>query len=428
MNRRWDVIIIGGGPAGLASAAAASDRGADVCLIERENRLGGILKQCIHDGFGTLRFGERLTGPEYAWRYEMFVRERPITVMTDTFLNRLERGGAGFRLRAVNRNGVEDLETVSLVSATGCREKTDRQVFIHGERPAGVLTAGQAQNLINLKGLLPGKKCVILGSGDIGLIMARRMTLEGAEVVGVFEINGEPSGLTRNVAQCLEDFDIPLHLNTTVTEVHGKRRIDGVTVRKVDNSGRTGKERGEFVSCDCLILSVGLIPENDLITPLGADMDTVTGGPLVDQNLETTVPGLFSCGNALQVYDLVDYVTESGVLAGEKAAESALDLKSHHNDGDSFLSLEPGEGIAYAIPQRIRIPMEGGLPLFFRCRKSADAAEVILEQGKKRVFGCKLAWPKPSEMIRIEVPLGAAFIEGESLSLRFVPFFGRGGK
>ena len=221
-------------------------------------------------------------------------------------------------------NGVQDIEAASLVAATGCRERTDRQVFIHGERPAGVLTAGQAQDLINMKGLLPGRKCVILGSGDIGLIMARRLTLEGAEVVGVYEINSEPSGLTRNIAQCLEDFDIPLHLNTTVSKIHGKKRIEGVTVGKVDKSGKPQNENEEFVPCDCLILSVGLIPENDLIAPLGAEMDSNTGGPVVDQNLETTVSGLFSCGNALQVYDLVDYVTESGAVAGEKAAESAL--------------------------------------------------------------------------------------------------------
>ena len=329
MKHFYDIIVIGAGPAGMAAALAAAEKApqCSIALIEREEHIGGILKQCIHDGFGLIRFKERLTGPEYAWRYrDMLIQHSNIDIFVSTFVIRIvQQNGGGFELTFTNpQNGIFTLSCTALISATGCRERTDRQVFIHGDRPSGVFTAGQAQAFINLKGYLPGKRFVILGSGDIGLIMARRLTLEtahiGGSVEGVYEVKSEPSGLTRNIVQCLEDYGIPLHLSTTVSALHGAGRLEGVTVTQVDGRMQpiAGTER--YIPCDTLILSVGLIPENDILDSLAPKMDTRTKGPQVNQYMETTVPGLFSCGNALHVNDLVDYVSESGSIAGERAA------------------------------------------------------------------------------------------------------------
>lgn len=329
MKRFYDIIVIGAGPAGMAAALAAAEKApqCSIALIEREEHIGGILKQCIHDGFGLIRFKERLTGPEYAWRYrDMLAQHSNIDIFVSTFVIRIvQQNGGGFELTFTNpQNGIFNLSCTALISATGCRERTDRQVFIHGDRPSGVFTAGQAQAFINLKGYLPGKRFVILGSGDIGLIMARRLTLEtasvGGSVEGVYEVKSEPSGLTRNIVQCIEDYGIPLHLSTTVSALHGAERLEGVTVTQVDERMQpiAGTER--YIPCDTLILSVGLIPENDILDSLAPKMDTRTKGPQVNQYMETTVPGLFSCGNALHVNDLVDYVSESGSIAGERAA------------------------------------------------------------------------------------------------------------
>ena len=329
MKHFYDIIVIGAGPAGMAAALAAAEKAPQctIALIEREEHIGGILKQCIHDGFGLIRFKERLTGPEYAWRYrDMLIQHSNIDIFVSTFVIRIvQQNGGGFELTFTNpQNGIFTLSCTALISATGCRERTDRQVFIHGDRPSGVFTAGQAQAFINLKGYLPGKRFVILGSGDIGLIMARRLTLEtasvGGSVEGVYEVKSEPSGLTRNIVQCLEDYGIPLHLSTTVSALHGAGRLEGVTVTQVDGRMQPVAGTERYIPCDTLILSVGLIPENEILDSLAPKMDTRTKGPQVNQYMETTVPGLFSCGNALHVNDLVDYVSESGSIAGERAA------------------------------------------------------------------------------------------------------------
>ncbi|MGN0520054.1 MAG: NAD(P)/FAD-dependent oxidoreductase, partial [Candidatus Fimenecus sp.] len=321
--RTYDCLVIGGGPAGLAAAIAAHKNGAHTLLVEREARLGGILKQCIHDGFGLVRFQEKLSGPEYAERFMDMFRAENIEALTLTFVTRIQKTDNGFAVTLVNRDGVETVESKTLILATGCRERTAKQIQIHGTRPSGVFTAGTAQHFTNLLGELPTKRCVILGSGDIGLIMARRLTLEGAEVVGVYEAKSTPSGLTRNIHQCLHDYNIPLYLSHTVTRVFGQDRLTAVEIAQVDEKMQPIAGTEQVVECDALILSVGLIPENELAENLGVQLDPKTKGPVCNAQLMTTVDGVFSCGNALHVNDLVDYVSESGEIAGENAAKYA---------------------------------------------------------------------------------------------------------
>lgn len=320
----YDVAVIGGGPAGLAAAISAKKSGAKTVLIEREKRLGGILKQCIHDGFGLIRFNEKLSGPEYAQRFIDELNALNILALTETFVTELKKEPEGVSLSLVSREGVSEIKTKTLILATGCRERTAKQVFIHGTRPAGVFTAGTAQHLVNLLGLMPTKRCVILGSGDIGLIMARRLTLEGAKVLGVYEVMPKPSGLWRNIEQCLNDFDIPLHLSHTVTRIIGDERLSAVEVAKVGEDLTPIDGTEEIIECDALILSVGLIPENELAQKLGASIDAATRGPVYDDRQMTSVSGVFTCGNSQHVYDLVDYVSDSGESAGKNAAQYAL--------------------------------------------------------------------------------------------------------
>ena len=306
---KYDVIVIGGGPAGLGSAIAAHNKGSKVLIVEREASLGGILKQCIHDGFGLVRFGEKLSGPEYAERFIDEVKAKKIDYLLLAFVTKIERENSKFVLSIVTREGIKTFEANALVLATGCRERTARQVFIQGTRPSGIFTAGTAQHFVNLLGVMPCKKCVILGSGDIGLIMARRLTLEGAKVVGVYEAKDSPSGLTRNIMQCLNDFDIPLHLSTTVTRVFGNSRLEAVEISKVDSQMRPIKGTEEIIECDSLILSVGLIPENELAESIDVQSDGRAKGAVCDNTFMTIVDGVFTAGNATHVNDLVDYVS-----------------------------------------------------------------------------------------------------------------------
>ena len=403
MNSSYDVVVIGAGPAGLAAACGAKDAGARVCILERENRPGGILKQCIHDGFGTLEFRERLTGPEYAYRYCLMCAERNIPVHLDTCVTGLDRRDGGFFLRAVSpAEGLMTIEAGAVVFATGCRERTAKQIFLHGTRPAGVITAGLAQYFINIMGYLPGKRCVILGSGDIGLIMARRLVLEGAKVAGVFEILPEPSGLTRNIVQCLEDYDIDLHLRKTVTRVHGTRRVEAVTVSSVDEKGRPVRGTEQELPCDTLILSVGLIPENDLLQPLGLRLDSITRGPAVDQTGMTEIPGLFSCGNALQVNDLVDYVSESGRTAGTAAARFAVTPGTASAGGNS-LPVVPEGNIRTLVPQRVDVGKPGPWVFYFRSSRSMDRAKLTVTAGEQELCSIDLRLVRPPEIERIEI-------------------------
>ncbi len=395
--RTYDVTVIGGGPAGLAAALSARENGAKTLLIEREARLGGILKQCIHDGFGLVRFQEKLTGPEYAQRFIDQVERGDIDVSTLTFVTRLERRPGGFAVTVVNREGVETILTRTLVLATGCRERTAKQIGIHGARPAGVFTAGTAQHFTNLLGQLPTKKCVILGSGDIGLIMARRLTLEGAKVLGVYEAKPTPSGLTRNLHQCLRDFDIPLYLSHTVTRVLGQDRLTAVEVSQVDGDMKPIPGTEEIVECDGLILSVGLIPENELAQSLEVELDPKTKGPVCDGQLMTSVDGVFSCGNALHVNDLVDYVSESGELAGRAAARYAPAPRRE-------VELRASPALLYAVPQRLDLNRDNSkTTLYFRSREVLDRCVLRLRVDGREVFSKRYPFLRPPEMERLDM-------------------------
>lgn len=395
--RTYDCTVIGGGPAGLAAAITAHKNGAKTLLVEREARLGGILKQCIHDGFGLVRFKEKLSGPEYAERFTDMFKEENIEALTLTFVTRIKKDNGDFFVTLVNKNGVETVKSKTLVLATGCRERTAKQVQIHGTRPSGVFTAGTAQHFTNLLGVLPTKRCVILGSGDIGLIMARRLTLEGAKVLGVYEAKPTPSGLTRNIHQCLHDYDIPLYLSHTVTRVFGQDRLSAVEISKVDKNMNPIAGTEEIVECDALILSVGLIPENELAENLGVKIDPRTKGPVCNAQLMTDVDGVFSCGNALHVNDLVDYVSESGEIAGENAAKY---VKRERRE----IQINATNALLYAVPERLDLNADNSETIiYFRSREILDKCTFTITADGNEIFRKKYPFLRPPEMEKLVI-------------------------
>ena len=395
----YNLIIIGGGPAGLAAAVAAFDAGErSILILERENRLGGILNQCIHNGFGLHTFQEELTGPEYAQRYADKVYERDIEYKLDTMVMHIGQGEDGCKhVMAVNeKDGLLLLKAKALVLAMGCRERSRGALNIPGFRPAGIFSAGTAQRLVNIEGYLPGRRVVILGSGDIGLIMARRMTLEGARVLVCAELMPYSGGLKRNIVQCLDDFGIPLKLSHTVVRIEGKERVEGVVIAEVGPDRKPIPGTEEHYDCDTLLLSVGLLPENELTIGLGAQMSRITNGPVVNESLETSVPGVFAAGNVLHVHDLVDYVSEEAGLAGESAAAF---IKESGSSPVSRVPVEYSGGIRYTIPCSVD-PQHVGKWLKFRFRVGdvMTNRKVVLYLDGRAVITKKRRVMAPGEM------------------------------
>lgn len=400
--KTYDIVIIGGGPAGLAAAVSAKNNGIDdILILERDKELGGILNQCIHNGFGLHTFKEELTGPEYAGRFISQVKELGIEYKLNTMVMDISHEKV---VTAMNReDGLFEIQEKAVILAMGCRERPRGALNIPGYRPAGIYSAGTAQRLVNIEGFMPGREVVILGSGDIGLIMARRMTLEGAKVKVVAELMPYSGGLKRNIVQCLDDYGIPLKLSHTVVDIKGKERVEGITLAEVDSKGKPIPGTEEEYSCDTLLLSVGLIPENEISKGMGVDMNPVTSGPKVNESLETNIPGVFACGNVLHVHDLVDFVSEEAKTAGKNAA---VYVKANGVEAarDNDIILNPVEGVRYTVPGTINVAsMDEQLTVRFRVGSVYKNCYVSAYFGDERVIHRKRPVVAPGEMEEIKL-------------------------
>ena len=398
----YDLIVVGGGPAGLAAACAAWEGGLKrILIVERDKELGGILNQCIHNGFGLHYFKEELTGPEYAGRFVKMLSDTGVEVRLDTMVLEVTADRSVHMVGSTTGYRVEQAK--SIVLAMGCRERTRGAIAIPGTRPAGVYTAGAAQRYVNMEGWLPGTRVVILGSGDIGLIMARRMTLEGAKVLACVEVMPYSGGLNRNIVQCLNDYDIPLYLSHTVTDIRGRDRVEQLVVSQVDEKRNPIPGTEMVFDCDTLLLSVGLIPENELTRQAGVEMDRRTNGAVVYENMETSIPGVFACGNVCHVHDLVDFVTGESQRAGAAAARYVL--RGENGGAEPVLDVRNGDGVTYTVPQRIRPgQVDKACGLFFRVNRVCGDSEIVVSSNGAQIAKFKREHLAPGEMEQITLP------------------------